>query len=179
MDLRDDLNGNLYLSHNPFESGELFEDYLREYRHGLMILNIKSERIEIRAMELLKKYSIREYFFLDSSFPMIHLLSEQGEKSIALRISEYEGMDTLRNMKGNVNWVWIDCFSRIPVSSKEVDELHAMGYRLCMVSPELQGRQEDVEDYAAYIKDNNWTLDAVCSKFYNLNIWKQCCKGEY
>ena len=28
LDLRDDLNGRIYISHNPFEPGEDFEDYL-------------------------------------------------------------------------------------------------------------------------------------------------------
>ena len=46
LDLRDDLNGRIYISHNPFEAGEDFEEYCKAYRHGTMILNIKSERIE-------------------------------------------------------------------------------------------------------------------------------------
>ena len=71
-----------------------FEEYLKHYDHGTMILNIKSERIEFRVLELLKKYKVEKYFFLDSSFPMIYLLSEQGEKNIALRFSEFEGLDT-------------------------------------------------------------------------------------
>ena len=45
LDLRDDLNGRIYIQHNPFEPGEDFENYLKEYRHETMILNIKSERI--------------------------------------------------------------------------------------------------------------------------------------
>ena len=29
LDLRDDLNGRIYISHNPFEQGEDFEDYCK------------------------------------------------------------------------------------------------------------------------------------------------------
>ena len=55
-----------------------------------MILNIKSERIEYKVLNLLQKYNINNYFFLDSSFPMIYQLSEEGEKNIAVRYSEFE-----------------------------------------------------------------------------------------
>ena len=44
IDLRDSLDGRIYIQHNPFESGEDFEKYLKEYHHGTMILNIKSEK---------------------------------------------------------------------------------------------------------------------------------------
>ena len=30
LDLRDDLNGRIYIQHNPFESGDDFEDFLKE-----------------------------------------------------------------------------------------------------------------------------------------------------
>ena len=71
IDLRDNVDGTIYINHDPFILGENFEDYLKEYNHGTMILNIKSERIELKILELLKKYNIKNYFFLDSSFPMI------------------------------------------------------------------------------------------------------------
>ena len=50
LDLRDGLNERIYIQHNPFEAGEDFEEYLKEYHHGTMILNIKSERIEHKAL---------------------------------------------------------------------------------------------------------------------------------
>ncbi|MDR1241583.1 MAG: hypothetical protein LBM00_02190, partial [Deltaproteobacteria bacterium] len=78
IDLRDDLSGRIYLEHDPFKSGQDFEEYLSQYHHGAMILNIKSERIELKALELLEKYNISDYFFLDSSFPMIKLLTDMG-----------------------------------------------------------------------------------------------------
>ena len=84
LDLRDDLNGSIYIQHNPFEPGEDFENYLKEYQHGTMILNIKSERIEWKILRLLEQYDIKNYFFLDSSFPMIHLLSSMERKILLL-----------------------------------------------------------------------------------------------
>ena len=83
LDLRD-KNKEIILAHDPFEEGENFEDYLKKYHErklnkNLMILNIKSERIEYKVLELIKKYNIENYFFLDSSFPMIYQLNNIGE----------------------------------------------------------------------------------------------------
>ena len=83
-----------------------------------MILNIKSERIEHKALEMIANHDVKDYFFLDSSFPMIKLLSDMGEHKIALRFSELEGLDTIRNMAGKADWIWVDCFTRLPIDKE-------------------------------------------------------------
>ena len=171
IDLRDNVDGTIYINHDPFVLGENFENYLKEYNHGTMILNIKSERIELKILELLKKYNIKNYFFLDSSFPMIKLLSDKGEKNIALRYSEYEGLDTLEKMQGKVNWVWVDCFTKLPIDNKIYRKIKDMGYKLCLVSPELQGQPEKIELYAKQIKGEKIEFDAICTKEYNMKRW--------
>ncbi len=104
---------------------------------------------------------------------MIWLLSNQGEKNIALRISEVEGMDTARNMAGKVGWIWIDCFSKIPISKIEADKLKKLGYRLCFISPEVEGRDEDIEEYKGQIMNMGIELDAICAKTYNIKRWNK------
>ena len=173
IDLRDNVDGKIYINHDPFILGEDFEEYLRKYSHGTMILNVKSERIELKILELLKKYNINNYFFLDSSFPMIKLLSDRGEKNIALRYSEYEGLDTLEKMQGKVNWVWVDCFTELPINNEIYRKIKNMGYKLCLVSPELQNQKEKLELYAKQIKDEKIEFDAICTKEYNVEKWKK------
>jgi len=146
LDLRD-FGNRLILQHDPFLDGEDFEDYLKHYVHGTMILNIKSERIEHKVLDLIKKYNIKKYFFLDSSFPMIHLLSSEGEQNIALRFSEFEGIDTILNMKGKVKWIWIDCFTKLPINSENYQILKEHGFKFCLVSPELQKQEEKLNLY--------------------------------
>ncbi len=171
LDLRDDLNGRIYISHNPFEAGEDFEAYCKEYRHGTMILNIKSERIEHEVLTLMEKYQIRDYFFLDSSFPMIKLLTDMGVKQVALRFSELEGLDTIRNMAGRAQWVWVDCFTKIPIDRESFKELKALGYKLCFVSPELEGQEEKLAEYKEYIREQGIVFDAVFTKSYHIKDW--------
>ena len=177
LDIRDKIDGSLFIQHDPFEDGDDFEQYLQAFsdegHRGTMVLNVKSERIEFKVIELMNKYSIKEYFFLDSSFPMIFSLSNNGEKSIALRYSEFEGIDTIMNMKGRVNWIWIDCFTRLPLDKKIETKLRSLGYKLCLVSPELQGRPEDIESFNEKIKSERLSFDAICTKEYNIPKWKK------
>lgn len=171
IDLRD-KDDRLILVHDPFSNGEDFENYLKQYHHGTMILNIKSERIEHRVLELLQKYSISDYFFLDSSFPMIKLLSDKGEMNTALRFSEFEGIDTLKAMQGKVKWVWIDCFNNFPLERDTYRKIKEMGYKTCFVSPELQGQGEKIELYADDMRKNGIEFDAICTKSYNIPKWQ-------
>lgn len=171
IDIRDNLNGDIYIAHDPFVNGELFDTFLQYYQHAFIILNIKSERIEYKILELLKKYKINNYFFLDSSFPMIYKLSNDGEKNIALRFSEYEGLDTILSMKGKVNWVWVDCFTQNPLNKEKYIVLKESGFKLCFVSPELQNQPEKIEEYKTYFHKNNIELDMICTKSYNIEKW--------
>ncbi len=169
LDLRDGLDGRIYIQHEPFIAGEDFEEYLKQYHHGTMILNIKSERIEIKALELLKHYSVKKYFFLDSSFPMIKLLSDQGEYNIALRFSELEGLDTIEAMQGKAKWIWVDCFTKMPLTAGIANMLHSWGYKICIVSPELEGQDDKLETYRDYLA--GMEVEAVCTKKYNVGRW--------
>jgi NDP-sugar pyrophosphorylase family protein len=172
VDLRDNENGNIYISHDPFQEGETFEKFLEFYNHKFIILNIKSERIEYKVSEILKKYNIDDYFFLDSSFPMIYKLSNEGEKKIAIRFSEFECLDTVINMKGKVDWVWIDCFTKNPLNYHIYGLLKNAGFKLCFVSPELQNQKEKIEEYKEYLKRENIILDMICTKSYNIKKWE-------
>jgi len=170
LDLRDSGN-DLILQHDPFSDGEKFSDYLKHYNHGTMILNIKSERIEHRVLELLEEYNISDYFFLDSSIPMIYLLSKLGEKKSAVRFSEIESIETVLLMADKIDWVWVDCFSRLPIDFSSYQQLKDAGLKLCLVSPELQGRPEDIISYKDYLMAEGIIFDAICTKQHNIKVW--------
>ena len=104
---------------------------------------------------------------------MIKLLSDRGEKNIALRYSEYEGLDTLEKMQGKVNWVWVDCFTKLPINNEIYRKIRNMGYKLCFVSPELQGQPEKLEIYKKQLIKENIIFDAICTKEYNIEKWKK------
>ncbi len=170
IDLRD-RGERLILQHDPFADGEDLEPYLDDYRHGTLILNVKSERVEHRALELVRRRGITDFFFLDSSFPMIYLLSRQGVRNFALRFSELEGLDTILAMRGLVDWVWVDCFTRLPLTGEIASRLRDAGFKLCLVSPELQGRPAEIEQYRGELEVLGIAVDAVCTKRGNIPRW--------
>jgi hypothetical protein len=171
IDLRDQ-GEEVILVHDPFSKGDNFETFLENYvGRGTLILNIKSERIENRVLELLKKFKINNYFFLDSSFPMIVQLAKMGERKIAVRFSEYESIETVKALKGLVDWVWIDCFTKLPIDKSLFTDLKNIGFKLCLVSPELQGRPEDIVVYRELLKRENIVFDAICTKVKNFSLW--------
>jgi hypothetical protein len=171
LDLRDS-GSRLVLNHDPFTGGEDFERYLDSYRHGAMIVNVKSEGIEFRALELLSEHEIDKFFFLDSSFPMMVRLSNEGETRMALRLSEYECIETVIAMEGRAQWVWVDCFTRFPMDKNGFDALKKAGFSVCVVSPELQSREWDIEGTAALLAERGITPDAVCAKLSNFERWR-------
>lgn len=172
LDIRD-KGDKLILCHDPFGDGEYFEYFLKKYNKGLIILNIKSERIEYKILDLLKKYNVQEYFFLDSSFPMIYQLNKINEKNIAIRFSEFEPIESVEKVKDMVKWVWIDCFNDFPLDRKSYTTIKNLGLKICLVSPELQGHDITMIDKIKNIIDsNNYHIDAICTKYYNIKIWK-------
>lgn len=172
VDLRD-FGEKLVLQHDPFKDGESFEEYLKNYNHGTMILNIKSEGIEIKVLELIKQYNVKSYFFLDCSFPMINLLSSKGERNIALRFSEFEGIDTISLMSKKIEWIWVDCFTKLPISFKNYKIFKDLNYKLCLVSPELQNQDLKLELYKNYLQKEDIIFDAICAKLHNIIRWTQ------
>ena len=167
IDLRD-YKEKIILQHDPFKNGQDFEEYLNHYKHGIIILNIKSEGIEFKVLELLKKYNLKNYFFLDSSFPMINLLSLKGEKNIALRFSEFEGIDTALMTYKRIKWIWVDCFTKLPITVQTYKLLKDYNYKLCLVSPELQNQDLKLESYKNYLKKEGIIFDAICTKLKNI-----------
>jgi hypothetical protein len=169
IDIRD-YNNKLILTHDPFcgDEGDELKEYLKHYNHKFIILNIKSEGIEYKVKELLNKYQIINYFFLDCSFPMIYKLIKMNENNIAIRLSEYESIENVLKLKKLVKYVWLDCFTTDFIINKELeDELHKNGFKICIVSPELQGHDiSNIKKYKKYIHE----IDYICTK--HINLWK-------
>ena len=173
LDLRD-RGPRLILQHDPFDDGEDFAPYLAEYRHGTMILNVKSERIEGRVLEEVGRAgTVDDYFFLDCSFPMIRQLVGTGERRIAVRFSEFEPIEGPLSLAGQIDWVWVDCFTRLPLNDQSYARL-SRWFKICMVSPELQGHDPGrIREFAEQLEP--YTIDAVCTK--RPDLWQRALEG--
>jgi hypothetical protein len=157
---------HLVIHHDAFVKGESFEAWIACYNHGTLILNVKEEGLEARLIELMKTYRISDFFFLDQSFPFLVGWSKLGERRCAVRVSEFESIDTAITLSGKVDWVWVDCFSHFPLNKNEALRLKDSGFKLCLVSPELHGVKADevIKQFIATIKANAINPNAVCTK---------------
>jgi len=163
---------NVILAHDPFENGEDFDTFLANYNKKSIILNVKSERIEYKVLELLKKHNINDYFFLDCSFPMIVQLNKLGERNIAIRFSEFETIENVLKVAHMVKWVWVDCFTYFPLLPHIYAQIKKAGLKICLVSPELQGHDVNlIRTIKDIIIKNKYYIDAVCTKHYNIEKW--------
>lgn len=172
IDLRS-RGSDLILQHDPFIDGESLTEWLEHYRHSTLILNVKEEGLEARLLALMAQKGIADFFFLDQSFPFLIKWSKAGERRCAVRVSEYETVDTALALAGQVAWAWIDCFTRFPLSQQDGQRLHDAGFQLCIVSPELQGRSPDSEipALARLLRERAIAPAAVCTK--RPELWEQ------
>ncbi len=154
----------LIIHHDAFADGEDFGRWLESYRHRLLILNVKEEGLEQRLLALMAARKIDEFFFLDQSFPFLVRTARAGEKRCAVRVSEFESVKTAEALAGLVTWIWVDCFTRFPISGEEAARLRLLGFKLCLVSPELQGRPDEIPALRALLSREGVIADAVCTK---------------
>jgi len=171
IDLRTKDN-HIILQHDPFSEGEIFTDWIKNFGHKTLILNVKEEGLEKEIISILKKNTIEDFFFLDLSFPFLIKTSLSGETRIASRVSEFESLETIEKVKDLISWVWIDYFSYFPLNELDLIRIKDLGLRTCVVSPELQGFDPQVE--VSKIKDSiinyKHLFDAVCTKYPELWI---------
>ena len=162
----------LIAHHEPFSEGILFEEWLTAYQHSLLILNVKEEGLEKRLIELMKYFRIENFFFLDQSFPFLVKYFRMGERRCAVRVSEFESIQTALMLAGKVEWVWVDCFTRFAFSRDDAFLLRKAGLKICLVSPELQGRDAELEipKLIALLEERDIQADAVCTK--RPDIWE-------
>jgi len=172
VDIRS-VGKKLIIHHDPFVEGESFEEWIEEYQHGTLILNVKEEGLEDRLIDHMASMGIEDYFFLDQSFPFLLKSSKAGEHRCAVRVSEYESIETALALAGYVEWVWVDCFTKFPLSGDDYQHLKRAGFKLCFVSPELQGRasEKEITAFAQLLYETNIYSEAVCTK--RPDLWEK------
>jgi hypothetical protein len=169
IDLRSDAK-RIILQHDPFKEGEIFEDWLKDWKGQELILNIKEEGIEYQTLDLLVQFNVLDYFFLDQSFPFLIRTLKESNHNTAVRLSDFESIET--SLKLHSKWVWIDCFTgNWQFLVESVPLLRAVGKKLCLVSPEIIRENSAIElsQLHKLIQENSLEFDAVCTK--NKKAW--------
>lgn len=166
----------LIIQHDPLKKGLNFRHWLKHYNHKLLIINIKEEGLESSIIKVLKKSKIKNFFFLDQSFPFMLKNSKLLSKKSAVRFSEFENINTAIAVREYVKWVWIDCFTYLPINKNIIEKLKKANFKICIVSPELQGRKnfEEIKLILEIFKKIGTKPDAICTK--NIDMWEKAFK---
>ena len=163
---------DLTIGHDPFSDYINFKDWLSFYNHGTLILNVKENGLEEELIKTVQYFNIEKFFLLDQSFPYILNTIKTGEKRCAVRLSEYESINTVLALKDKLSWVWIDFFTKFPIDCEIYKILKKYNFKLCFVSPELQGHTHSTcLKLKKYIKSFEMYFDAVCTK--KVNFWEE------
>ena len=176
VDIRSFSNA-LVTSHDPFTQGPELKEWLQYYKHRTLILNVKEEGLEEKLIPLVETAGINDYFILDESFPYIVKWARSGLIKFGVRVSDLEGLDSpnlLLQHGLKVEWVWLDRFDHDSFDSDHIKKFQHLGYKVCLVSPELHYlAQPDIwnkklEKYFVNFTSHSSLPDAVCTKLPNL-----------
>ena len=114
------------------------------------------------------------------SMPFLVKYSDKAQKkeypyfrpeNLAVRFSDREPIEYALSFKGKASWVWVDYFSHFPLNKKNVILLKNAGFKICLVSPEIQKNSIFNTDQIVDIC-SNLRIDAVCTK--NPQSWVRC-----
>ena len=159
----------IILNHEPFKSGDTLDDFLKNYNHGTLILNIKELGIEDKVIKKVKRAKIRSYFLLDVEFPYIFKSIKDKQKNIAIRFSEKETIETAKLLKKNFKWLWIDTVTKLPLNKNNINIIKK--YKSCVVCPERWGRPYEIDKYKRKMRYFNYKPDAIMTSLKYAQKW--------
>ena len=170
IDVRDS-GRTLVIQHDPFKKGLQLHEFLSSYRQkGLLLIDVKSEGIEYQILKILKKFKIKNFFFLNSTYPII--INLINKKKNFIRVSDFESFENIYKFKGKIKWVWLEIYKKVNLTRKQILYLKNNRIKVCMVSPELHGGNvSDIARIQTIIKNNKIQIDAVCVKQKFIKYW--------
>jgi len=163
------MGSKLILNHEPFNKGDILENYLENYEHKTLVLNLKEAGIEKEVLKLVKTHLIKSFFLLDVEMPYMYSATKKGQKNIAVRFSEYENLGLTKYFQGKLNLVWIDTVTKLPINLNNVKILSK--FKSCIVCPERWGRKKDIRTYKKKLFKLNFKPTSVMTSLDCVKEW--------
>ena len=168
IDLRA-YKSKIILNHEPFKSGDTLDNFLKNYNHGTLILNIKEDGIENEVIKKVNKAKIRSFFLLDVEFPYIFKSLKNNQKNIAIRFSEKESIEISKLLEKKFKWLWIDTVTKLPINKKNLRVIKK--FKSCIVCPERWGRPYEINKYKRKMKNLKFQPSAVMTSLKYAQKW--------
>ena len=160
----------LILNHEPYQIGDKLENYLENYKHKTLVLNIKEAGIENDVLKIIKSFYIKSYFLLDVEMPYMYSATKKGYRNIAVRFSEYENISTAKQFKNKLNWIWIDTVTELPINKESIKIIKH--FKSCLVCPERWKRKSDIASYKKKLRRMNFFPDTVMTSKKCIKYWE-------
>ena len=175
IDLRSE-NKIIYLNHDPFKKGIIFQNWLKKFKHKIIVLNVKEEGLENKILKILSKKKIKKFFFHDQTFST--LLKNMLKTNVSIRYSEYEDLKNKNYLFSKIKWLWLDNFKKIDMDDNFYKYLKRKKVKICLVSPELikKNRVNEISNLYKYLKKKKFLIDAVCTK--KPYLWNNLIKNN-
>lgn len=164
-DIRD-YHGELVISHDIADANSMplnyfFEIYSTYSKNLPLALNIKSNGLQMKLLKAINKYKVSNYFVFDMAVPDTLGYLKLGLK-IFTRQSEFEKIPSLYE---SADGVWLDEFDEHWIDHIEILKHLANNKKVCIVSPELHNRSNELE----------WTdYNIICKNLQNENRLMIC-----
>ena len=164
-DIRD-YHGELVISHDIpkylcFSLQEFLATYLSSGTDLPLALNIKADGLQVKLKKHLIDYNIRNYFVFDMSIPD-SLGYLKNNFNIFTRQSEYEPSPAFYEYSAGV---WLDEFNKHWINKKIIGKHIKAGKKICIVSPELHGRdyKKEWSDYKEIETELKYQEMMICT----------------
>ncbi|WP_075521174.1 hypothetical protein [Candidatus Pelagibacter communis] len=168
VDLRS-RGSNIILNHEPHQNGDKFENFLENYKHGTLILNIKESGIEDEVLKLVKAKKLNSFFLLDIEIPYLFQCLKKKNRNCALRLSHYEPLYAYMEFKKIFNWFWIDSIKKINFTNNDIKILNKN--KTCFVCPERWGKPQLINYYKNYFKKKKLKISSVMTSLKYVDKW--------
>jgi hypothetical protein len=139
-----DFNSKLVISHDTPCGDELsfrsFLDLAKKCGAETLALNVKADGLAHHFQKELLEFDDLDYFFFDMSVPDMRAYFDYG-LPVFTRMSEVERNPAWLDRAAGV---WLDCFESEWFKNDLIIELLNDGKQVCLVSPELHGRDNKI-----------------------------------
>jgi len=139
-DIRD-LDGTLVIAHDPPRHGAMTAGDMLALHSAIdpalpLAINVKADGLQAMTVALIERFRLTEAFVFDMSIPdMLQWL--KTDVPVYTRLSDVEPVPLLADRCAGI---WLDAFHSDWWDAATIETQLAAGRRVCVVSPELHGR---------------------------------------
>ena len=158
LDLRYNTNNQVYISHDPTNKGELFEEVCKQYNKSeiRMALHIKEKEVINPVIKILEKYSVKNYFLFDTEN------FEYGKIIDKTKIADYV-VKKDQNIIGKI--LWCDEIQNKWYSKEIVKNLHQKNKVIYVMSLEVVKKCDQKSIYSEWERLIELGVDGICTKY--------------